>query len=73
MRKFDNLYPEEQDNALQQCMSNAIDNIFDGLVSQDEISEQDMKKHILPEALRLAQKAYYPDLNDIIIYIKDNK
>jgi hypothetical protein len=76
MRKFDDLYPSEQNNAMHQCIPYAIENIFDGLVTLDEIdliSEETMNRYIMPEAQRLACQAYYPDLNDIIVYIKDEK
>ncbi len=68
MKKFKDLNRSEQIKAIDFALKEAIVMVYNGQIELENfVSENEMKEFLLPEAKKIAELAYYPDLNDVVI------
>ncbi len=68
MKKFKDLNRSEQMKAIDFALKEAIVMVYNGQIELENfVSENEMKEFLLPEAKKIAELAYYPDLNDVVI------
>lgn len=70
MKKFTDLNRMEQRKAIDLALNDVLSMVYNGEYEVEEntlLSEKEMKEILLPEAIKVAETAYYPEVSDVII------